>query len=233
METQVKLNGKVVPERFPILPPHRILEHLINTVGLRLSLSVVNKFWEHLEEMGDPWACNSEAARGRFWPVGLYGDEATLYENNNYQKVVCVFLNLPLFRLTSVRCTRYLVFAIRSEIMVTPAIQSLRPILAAITDSLNYCYDGLDELGNVLFPENTRCCVSELRGDQAWHRLLFNHRSYWGAKNVCFMCRANTSTRHYTQTSLWRGTERNTPQFLVEELPGLLCALQLQYVFLL
>lgn len=154
----------------------------------------------------------------------MYGDEAVLYENNSYQKVACIFIDVVLFRPTSVRCSRFLIYAMRSEIMASPPLETLRPVLHAITSSLNLCYDGCDEHGQVLFPEKIRCCVAELRGDQAWFRMLFRHRSYWGAKKVCFKCGANITNRFHTNTALWMGTERNTPRFVAEELPFLPCA---------
>jgi hypothetical protein len=86
------------------------------------------------------------------------------------------------------------------------------PLLEEIKNSLNFaCETGV---------AGRRFLVSELRGDQAWFRYIFHHRSWWLAREVCFKCKASIDAGHncYTNYDIDLGP-RTTEEFILEELP--------------
>lgn len=161
-----------------------------------------------------------ERSGGRVMPLGLYGDEAVIgIVNSPYNKIYGLFLNLPLFRAKSTRLSRYLLFSIESEKLVSTT-ETLYPILEAITQSLNK----LAEQGI----RNYRFLTTEIRGDQLFYRNLFRHHSWWKATSICFRCNACIRPGPLIYTSydgLWESTKRSAADFVLEELPLPLCIL--------
>lgn len=162
--------------------------------------------------------------------IGFYGDECNVSENV-YQpfKVLCLFVNILHFRPKDIRLSRWLVFSIRSDWLAGPI--TLRPILTWITWSLNVAFLGKCPVsGTWLCKKQQRFVVAEFRGDQDFHRLLWQHSASWVSKFVCFQCRATSigPDCNYTDTSedpLWANTEHSNASFIVHELPEVPCAM--------
>jgi len=118
------------------------------------------------------------------------------------------------------RVAKYLLFSIESD-RVLNMQATLYPVFRYITDNLNQLAEnGLN---------GRRFLVSELRGDQAWFRNIFQHASWWRKKEVCFRCQACTNQNHlnYLHYDDWISTRRSTEEFLFEELPQEMCGLNI------
>ena len=139
-------------------------------------------------------------------PVGLYGDETKFGTHESQDKLTGIFLNLVLFRPKSIRLSRFLVFAIRSNHVAGP--ETFYPVLARLTWSLGWAAKGLWPRTNMdgsslpcngpaaLTKAHLTFRVTELRGDLAWHKFIWNLSSGWTSSEVCFFCQARSSGRH-------------------------------------
>ena len=88
--------------------PHRIIRFLFDVCGLEFAPSDLPKFWYTAIANGVPGA--DATSRNRV-PLGFYGDSAQLLTRVRKEKLTCFFLNLPLFRPRSIRCSRFLLWA--------------------------------------------------------------------------------------------------------------------------
>lgn len=217
--------GKPCETTMGVLLPGTIMEYLISECGLSLSDQLVQKYWSHLEAMQDEWALSTSLFRhnagSSVWPLGFYGDEAVVGLQGNPQlKVLGLWMSVVLFRPRATRLSRYLLFVIESD-NVMSLEQTIFPVLQCITDS----YNQLAETGAC----GRRCLVAEIRGDQLFHRFIFKHKSWWRKLTLCFRCKAQADSGPLGYTNpecRWRGTMRDTNQFIREELPqDSLCAL--------
>ena len=209
---------------FPVQEPHRILEYLISECKLTIPDSQVEKYWKHLEEVGDEIALESKEfrriARAPVWPIGIHGDEAAIgLVNAPSNKVVGIFLNVVLFRPTATRLSRYLLWAIETE-KIWNVMDTYFPVLDLITQSLIRCA----EQGVC----GRRMLLTEIRGDQVWFRQIFRHRAYWIGDHICFRCKATTHATNlnyaiYDSENGWSTTIRSTDEFIEEELSRPLC----------
>jgi hypothetical protein len=152
--------------------------------------------------------------------VGLYGDEANISENVfDPFKVLCIFMNVIHYRPANIRLSRYLVFSIRSDWVEGP--KTLRPVLLKMAESLNLAFDSPG-----LFANGERFVVAEFRGDQEFHRKIWQHAAHWLGINVCCKCDARSTGNDCLYTDLqddpeWAATERDTVSFINEELPDI------------
>lgn len=209
---------------FPIQLPHKILEYLVSQCHLSCADLQVEKYWKHLESVGDDFALSTREfrrlARSPVWPLGIHGDEAAIgLINAPTNKINGIFLNLVLFRPKATRLSRYLLFAIESEKMWS-MIDTIYPVLEALTESLNLCAE--KGVGG------RRFLLSEIRGDQVWFRQIFRHKAYWLGNHICFRCKAtaqatNMSYAVYNSDGSWTSTRRSTNEFLEEELSQPIC----------
>ena len=190
---------------------------LSRTVCLTIDEGLCKNFWEHLEAVGEEVAVRSREFRTldskQMWPIGIHGDEACMGLNNApYDKIMGVFLSLPLFRPRSTRISRFLLFALETA-KVADVQSTVNPILEHIVASINRC----TESGIA----NRRVILTELRGDQLWFRFLFSHASWWKTVNICFRCNASTRPAHlnYANYDGWYASRKTTEQFMLEELP--------------
>ena len=93
---------------------------------------------------------------------------------------------------------------------------TIYPVLEEIVKSFNKLTE--EGINGTIF------LVSELRGDQAFFKNLFRHKSWWKATKVCFRCKATAEPGPlnyciYESNDGWATTVRTTEQFLLEELP--------------
>ena len=217
MDVKFKDGDRTYMSPVPYLLPEDILQYLISDCGLTIDEDLCKQFWEHLEAVEEEVAVTSKVFRAldsrQVWPLGIHGDDATMGLNNApYDKILGVFLSLPLFRPRSTRISRYLLFALELS-KVNDVESTVNPILERIVNSINRC----TETGVA----GRRMILTELRGDQAWFRFLLNHASWWKTVHICFRCSASTRPDHlnYANYDGWIATKRTTRQFIVDELP--------------
>ena len=213
-------DGATVESELPVILPHDLLNYLMSVCELRLDDEQVLAYWNHMDEVQDSWALSTKdfraACRDPVWTLGLYGDEACMQINNApYDKIVGIYLNVPLFRPKSGRLSRYLLCSVESSKTIS-ADTTFFPLLRALVDSLNK----VAEEGVC----GRRFLVSEIRGDQLWNKFLFQHVSWWKAAKVCFRCSACMHPSPFSymingSCNGWETTLRSTNQFVFEELP--------------
>lgn len=154
--------------------------------------------------------------------------------------MVGIYLNLPLFRPRSIRCSRFLLVAIQEELMFQR--KTLDAIWRYIVWRMNLLLTGrwpdcdidgarlagpqLARAGQEVVRGKT-FAVTELRGDWVWLKDCFSFRSSWkgGVKvPVCFMCEAgsNEPWLYYKverDSSVWDTEYSTLAQFLVRQMP--------------
>ena len=218
----------------PVQLPHKVLEYLILDCKLSLEDALVQKYWNHLEEVGDPFALKTKEFRNLsilpVWPLGIHGDEAAIgLVNAPQNKITGITLNLVLFRPKATRLSRFLLWSIETE-KLWSVTQTIYPVLERIAESLIQCAEE-GVLGR-------RFLVTELRGDQAWFRLVFRHQAYWLSDSICFRCKATSqpnvlSYAFYDTESAncWGSTERSTDEFIRDELSLPYCCSKIESEF--
>lgn len=224
MKVPVKLSdGSEGEASLPLHLPYDIVKYLICDCGLWLDDDLVSNYWSHLELVKDNLAVATQEFRnaaGRVWPIGFYGDEAAMgLIHAPTNQIYGLFTNLPLFRPKSTRLSRFLLFSVESENILSMEA-TLFPVLELITESFNKL---------IRFGCNgIRFLLTEIRGDQAFFRNIFKHKSWWTCTNMCFRCRAVAGPGHLNYCVFhdvgsndgWMSTLRSTEEFLVEELPA-------------
>ena len=138
-------------------------------------------------------------------------------------------MNVIHYRPANIRLSRYLIFNIRSDWIAGP--QTLRPVLLKMTESLNRAFDS-----PALFDNGERFIVAEFRGDQKFHRKIWQHTAHWLGINVCCKCGAKSSGNDCLYTDVrddpdWANTEYDTVEFINEELPEVPCILAVHMFF--
>lgn len=220
----------VLPRTLPVLLPYDIMEYLISSCQLKISDGAINSYWSHLESVNDTWALNTKQWRdavGRVWPLGLYGDEACMgLITDPYNQIYGIFMNVILFRPKATRLARYMLMSVESD-----AIESVENTIFPVLDLIVESFNKLTEEGI----QGTRFLVGEIRGDQAFFRYLFKHKSWWRSADVCFRCSATAKQcplnyAIYEAPDGWNTTCRNTAEFIQSELPyDKLCSLDSEH----
>lgn len=236
MKVPVKVQGSsstemIVEEALPLQLPHKVLAYLMTECKLdsKISRQCLIDYWNHLDSVGHSFANSTKAFRqihgnDRVCPVGLYGDEAVIGLIHAPQaKLYGFFLSVVPFRPTSTRLSRFLLWSIHSNKIVSTE-ETLYPLLAAVVASLNKATE--EGVNNMYF------VTSELRGDQVYLRSLFRYQASWVSTSVCYRCKATSHPTdmcytHYPDQSAdgsgWEGTLRSTESFILEELQLPLC----------
>lgn len=217
MELKDPISDKAYTTKVPCLLPEDILIYLVEKCGLQIPEESCRQYWEHMDSVGEEVAIKSKQFRdlsqNQIWPIGLHGDEATMaLQNAPYEKILGVFMNIPIFRPRSTRISRFLLFALETSTMVD-VHRSVNPLLERIVVSLNTC----TQRGVA----GRRYILTEIRGDQVWIRFLFQHHSFWKRSSVCYRCEASTAptSLNYAIYDGWTSTRRSTEDFLTHELP--------------
>lgn len=162
--------------------------------------------------------------------IGFYGDEANISENPHQPfKILCYFMNVIHYRPKSARLSRFLLFAIRSDWLIQPL--TVRPVLARITWSFNIAFHGHEpgDPTKLLCAGGHRFILAECRGDQEFHRTLWQHAASWKSKYICYQCRATSIGQENTFVDLrdepsWASTEHTNISFINGELPPYPCS---------
>lgn len=220
MKVCIKLPNDMTGEvTLPVNLPYDITKYLIGECGLKIDDTLLSKYWRHKETTLDPLAVatrNYRQMAGTVWPLGFYGDEAAMgLVNAPTHQIFGLYMNVPLYRPRSTRLSRFLLFSVEVEKIISVE-ETIYPVLEAIVESFNQ----LTSVGVC----GLRFLVSEIRGDQAFFRMMFKHRSWWTATKMCFRCGAVAASGPrnyciYDGNDSWVSTQRSTEEFLVEELP--------------
>ena len=151
------------------------------------------------------------------------------------QKVRGIFVSLPLFRPRSIRMSRWLLFSIDEKLLYQNV--TLHSVLRRIVWSANLLFEGVypasGPFGEEFDPKlsgkpicgGKRFAVTELRGDQLWHKQVWQHKASWKGgvhESVCCQC----DVRNRGHEAYFRiedgdeiGREYSLLDFINEQLP--------------
>ena len=213
-----------------MLDPHAVVAYLWNTLGVKVASEHVREFWEHARRQKDPAAVAHPASNAHV-PLGLYGDSARVSSSYDSDKVLGIYLNLPLWRPQPIRYSRFLLFAIEEKRLWKH--HTVDAILRRITWSLNLLFTGKMPSEELICRDGTCFAVTEIRGDQLFHKETFRFTSSWTWKSVkvCYKCDARSKGPGplYWDFDAWTGTEFSCNEFLSERMPSrLLCVSEIE-----
>ena len=190
---------------FPIVHPHRLLSCLFDYVGLQIAQSEVRQYWTHARSMGEEWALEHPASWDHI-PVGIHGDAAKLWTQYKFEKVVAIWMNVILFRPSSVRHSRFLLFSCPHALMVKN--RTLNRVFRRLVWSFNAAFEGINptvgeggraltgndllRAGSPITSSNHRFALCELRGNWEYHRDVFRFTASWQGIDMCFRCPAKS-----------------------------------------
>ena len=238
-------------EQQPVLFPHRIIAYLFNECKLQIPVEALHDFWDEAISNKVPGADIS--CRHRI-PLGFYGDAAQLLTRVRKEKITCFFLNLPLFRPRSIRCSRFLLWVCDTDKLFRN--RTVNSLLRWLVWSFNSLFVGVHpshrpgnrslseaeqkRAGQPITEQGLVFQVTELRGDWEHFKSLWAFRSSWKAINICFRCPAKSKCQNsgllYWNDSLdseWSKSEYNTDEFISQMLPDRhICASSLLVLFL-
>lgn len=221
----------------PIVHPHRILSYLLDDVKIQLPNNEISEYWCHARQMGEPWATRSPATMQHV-PVGIHGDAARTWTQYKFEKIVSIFINLPLFRPRSMRHSRWIVFSCPHHLLFKN--RTMNVVLRRLCWSLNAAFAGINPLvgapgfplkggdlqraGKPLTLSGHKFAVTELRGDWEWHRDIWRPTASWQAIDICFKCPAvskgNPNYFYYNHgpNCAWEREEFGLEQFISRRL---------------
>ena len=173
--------------KLPMLDVHEVLAYVHDGAKLRSPEAHVNFYWSWGKRFGAGWA-------------RLYADETKYGGPFSDHKVLGVFLNLVLHRPASIRYSRFCIFAVRSELLL--GNRTLYPIFRRIVWGFHLAFKGVHADGRKLCSDGARFLCSELRGDLAWHKCIWQFDKLgWQSKNICWFCDARADGEPlYTDT---------------------------------
>lgn len=219
-----------------LLEPYDVIRYLMMDVKVDIPEAQVNQYWDHWRAVGAEWALHTGASRSHI-PLGLYGDAARVRQPafGEVQKVLGIFISLPLFRPRSIRMSRWLLFSIDEKLLYQNV--TLHSVLRRIVWSVNLLFEGVypasGPFGEEFDPKlsgkpicgGKRFAVTELRGDQLWHKQVWQHKASWKGgvhESVCCQC----DVRNRGHEAYFRiedgdeiGREYSLLDFINEQLP--------------
>lgn len=223
-----------------MIEPHSLVAFLFNGVGIQIGDDKVQAFWQHHRSVNSSFL-ESYQGSDHHIPLGLYGDGARARQiaYMPVEKVVGVWLNLPLWRPKSARHSRFLLFAIDEEDCY--GRKTMNAVYKRIVWSLNHMFHGRwpthdpdgnllgnPNAGTMLTPDNKAFALVEHRGDWVYFKWLLGFRSSWKAgasAPVCYRCAAygtgdpRSQYYHVGENSPCWETEYDKCTFLAEEMP--------------
>lgn len=230
--------GYVVRE-VGIVDPLSIMDYVFNTVGINIENQKVFDYWSHYQRVNAAWAQCHPGLEKKSMPCGLYGDACRVRPG---EKVLGIFLNLPLFRPRSIRCSRFLLIGIQEELMYKR--KTLDAILRFVVWRMNLLIVGrwptCDIDGNLLtrrsdlkragqeVVKDMTFAVTELRGDWVYMKEVLSFRSSWKGGSrfpVCFQCEAravepNLYYQVHEDSHVWTTIYPTLIDFLVQQMPS-------------
>ena len=250
-------NKSKAPRGFEIqtlgmIEPHSLVAYLFNDAGIYIDQEKIEAFWKHHQDVQSPFLESFDGTNGHI-PIGLYGDGARARQQAYMpvEKVVGIFLNLPLWRPKSARYSRFLLFSIQEDLCF--GRKTLNAVYRRIVWSLNHMFLGQwpthapdgsvltsKKAGQSLTPDGKMFALTEHRGDWCFFKWVLGFKSSWKAGTnapVCYRCAAygsgDPSQQYYhigENAPCWR-TEYNNVEFICKEMPDVdVCHLfQLQH----
>lgn len=227
---------RVTSMGIPMLDPHDILHYVHSVLDLTVAPESVRSYWRRSAESDVGWAKNQPDHD--IIPVGIYADETKYGTHESQEKILAVFMNLVLFRPKNIRLSRFLICTIRSKFLL-PGTETLYPIFRRIVWSMGWASKGVFPttgfMGSMLSAKDQKSAgkslgakflVTELRGDLAWHKLIWDFQDGWSSTSVCFFCAATGTGRrkdlffeHVGDGALWRTTIlRDTLEWMMAKL---------------
>ena len=211
-------------EPWPIIDVHETMHYLVGVGKILVPHSERLKYWRNSRANGEEWA--QDTGSELMVPIGLYGDSAKVTTRFGSENVLAMFCNVVLWRPSSVRWSRFLIFAIPEERLTSPALLAF---LRRIAWSCNHAFSGKfpvlgvqgeqltgearRKAGLPLTPANDRFQVTEYRGDWGWHKKLWRFwRTQWNAENVCHLCSAKGISDNAREV-YWNIENNNHQQF--------------------
>jgi hypothetical protein len=227
-------------EKQPLLLPHQIMAYIFDEAGLELCRDEVRKFWVDAHDCGEVYAKDLESYQSRI-PLGFYGDAAQLFTKYKKEKLMCLWMNIPIWRPRSVRYSRFLLWTCDAYSLLGPQ-KTLNAVLGWIVWSFNALYEGrhpatrlggaplsgsfLQKAGKPITLAHHTFQVVELRGDWEFHKMVWNFQACgWNAINVCFRCPARSKSNasgflywNCAEDSAWQQGTFSTAQFIAQRL---------------
>lgn len=226
-----------------MIEPHTLIAYMWNEIGMNIPEESVKAFWNHHRAVNSPWMENFSSVSDLHIPLGLYGDGARARQLafQPVEKVLGIFISLPLFRPKSTRNSRWCIFSINENLLY--GRKTLNAIFRRIVWSLNHLFTGLwpshgpdneplnsPRAGQKFTDAGHRWALCELRGDWVYQKQVLGFNSSWTAgvnKSVCFRCKAlgrgDCRTQYYHvhgDNAHSFGREYNLVSFLLNEMPA-------------
>lgn len=222
-----------------ILDPISVVDYLFNEVGVDIPEPMVTSYWNHYRgpRVSAKWAVR-HPARSDAIPIGLYGDACKIRQG---EKMVGIYMNLPMYRPRSIRCSRFLLTAVQEELMYKRKTLDCiwRFVVWRVNLLLEGKYPSCDINGRLLQgPEMLRAgrevvagktfALTELRGDWVWLKDCLSFRSSWKGGTtypVCFKCEARAREPHLyynvqRNSDVWNTEYTNVADFLASQMPN-------------
>ena len=210
--------GSIETAPVPVVDILSLFQYLFDDHGVSIPDAEVKQFWKHASEH-IPWARNHPATAGAAHvPISLYGDEARYTSSSGHtEKIVSLNVSMPLWCPMTTRNSRFPFFAIRQGLCVEH--YTIYPILQYATWCINILSTGLKPtqgyLGKPLPPnllatrpgeplcrQHIKWCLTELRGDWAWHMHWLQLRNRWNSNTLCFKCWARKNSDMLEQSCM-------------------------------
>ena len=229
-------------EEQPILMPHQIVAFLFNECQLEIPEAYINQFWDNAIASGEPYA--TEDSRHRV-PLGFYGDAAQLITKVRFEKLLCLWMNIVIFRPKSIRYSRFLIWSCDAALLYKN--RTLNTVLRWVVWSFNNLYCGLHPLvrpgnrplkphekaraGTWITNKKLQFQVVEIRGDWEFAKLVWQFKCSWkGGVNIgiCYRCPAMARSldpgliywNMDDENSTWAKEEFDTTDFICKRLPS-------------
>lgn len=171
--------------------------------------------------------------------MGIYMDDCKFGQSALQDKILGIFVSLPLWRPKSTRNSGWLIWACRMSLL--SGNTSIYPVLQSITWQCNVLFYGVKPqtlmngdpvplsmkyllpAGTSITKDHLCFTVSELRADWKQHREVWNFISSWIATNICFKCwakqnRVRCSYLDCTDNAEWLETELGLAEFIADML---------------
>ena len=180
-----------------MVDPHVLLAFLWDSVKLEIDPEILHTYWREAKIRGLPWAQGYDGQHARI-PLRLFGDDAAVGRKSG-EKLYAIFLSCPLFRPKCARQSRWLLWCMRSSLYV--GFQSLRPILARLTWSLNKAFNEVCNETGVMFQ------VTEIAADWKFMRDFFCLTTHWNAGaagRFCHFCKSKRADMLDLADVCWR-----------------------------
>ena len=235
-----KLPAGYEMKKMPLIYPHDLVGYLFNTLCITISQEAVTRYWLHHLSTEQPFAVHGPGDTNCV-PLGLYGDGARLATLYKHEKLIAVWLNLPLYRPRSTRSSRWLLFSIMADQLHSHWTMDavLRHMLWSFWALFNGEIPQRGPFGRELPPNlagregeqivhrrKLQFVITEYRGDWEWHRDLWHFvQCSWKSEKVCWMCDARrcedwqSAYWNLEENSTWANNPFTKAEFMAERQP--------------